>query len=187
MDCGSNLQDVSSSPPRINSIISTKSHSAKSSLTTSFSCVVVLAGLRLTRRWNQTGQKFAGEPDIARTFLAEHTTLLWALVFAMYMWNCYSLSSTGFPHLPRSIAKGISQLLVVMAAAFKVAFTHEDAPELLDWAASKVAELTTGFSLITRARGVFIGIGLALAQVIGAEYLAEIRRHRFGTFKSLYC
>ncbi|KAL5351814.1 major facilitator superfamily transporter protein [Pseudogymnoascus australis] len=159
---------------------------AKSSLTTSFSCVVVLAGLRLTRRWNQTGQKFAGEPDIARTFLAEHTTLLWALVFAMYMWNCYSLSSTGFPHLPRSIAKGISQLLVVMAAAFKVAFTHEDAPELLDWAASKVAELTTGFSLITRARGVFIGIGLALAQVIGAEYLAEVRRHRFASTRTIH-
>lgn len=100
----------------------------------------------------------------------------------MYMWNCYSLSSAGFPHLPRSIAKGVSQFLVVMSAAFKVAFTHEDAPELLDWTASKIAELTTGFSLVTRARGVFIGIALALAQTIGAEYLAAVRRHRFGTF-----
>ncbi|KFY48013.1 hypothetical protein V495_01682 [Pseudogymnoascus sp. VKM F-4514 (FW-929)] len=159
---------------------------ARNSLTTSFSCVVVLAGLRLTRRWNQTGQKFAGEPDIARTFLAEHTTLLWALVFAMYMWNCYSLTSTGFPHLPRSIAKGASQLVVVMAAAFKVAFTHEDAPELLDWTANKVAELTTGFSLVTRARGVFIGIALALAQTIGAEYMSGFRRHRFATTRTIH-
>ncbi|OBT48294.1 hypothetical protein VE00_01172 [Pseudogymnoascus sp. WSF 3629] len=159
---------------------------AKSSLTTSFSCVVVLAGLRFTRRWNQTGQKFAGEPDIARTFLAEHTTFLWALVFAMYMWNCYSLSSTGFPHLPRSIAKGVSQFLAVMAAAFKVAFTHEDAPELLDWTASKVAELTTGFSLVARARGVFIGIALALAQTIGAEYFSAVRRHRFTSTRTIH-
>lgn len=73
-----------------------------------------------------------------------------------------------------------------MAAAFKVAFTHEDAPELLDWTANKVAELTTGFSLVTRARGVFIGIALALAQVIGAEYLSEFRRHRFGMFRLPY-
>jgi ethanolaminephosphotransferase len=101
----------------------------------------------------------------------------------MYMWNCYSLSSTGFPHLPRSIAKGVSQFLAVMAAAFKVAFTHEDAPELLDWTASKVAELTTGFSLVARARGVFIGIALALAQTIGAEYFSAVRRHRFSMFK----
>ncbi|KFY35987.1 hypothetical protein V494_05418 [Pseudogymnoascus sp. VKM F-4513 (FW-928)] len=159
---------------------------AKNSLTTSFSCVVVLVGLRFTRRWNQTGQKFAGEPDIARTFLAEHTTFLWALVFAMYMWNCYSLSSTGFPHLPRSIAKGVAQFLAVMSAAFKVAFTHEDAPELLDWAASKVAELTTGFSLVARARGVFIGIALALAQTIGAEYMANVRRHRFASTRTIH-
>ena len=74
-----------------------------------------------------------------------------------------------------------------MAAAFKVAFTHEDAPELLDWTANKVAELTTGFSLVTRARGVFIGIALALAQTIGAEYLAEVRRHRFGMSRLPLC
>ena len=162
--------------------MSTKSNSARRSYTTAFGCVVVLAGLRLTRRWNQTGQKYAGEPDIARTFLTEHTTILWALVVAMYLWNCYSLATTGFPHLPRPIAKGASQVLMLLALTFKVAFTHEDAPELLDWAANKVVELSTGFSLVMRARAVFIGIGFALAQTIGAEFWAKFRRHRFGLF-----
>lgn len=76
---------------------------------------------------------------------------------------------------------------MLLAVTFKLAFTHEDAPELLDWAANKVVELTTGFSLVSRARAVFIGIGLALAQVIVAELLTKFRRHRFGKISFPSC
>jgi ethanolaminephosphotransferase len=151
----------------------------KKSYTTAFSTLVILLGLRIARRWNQTGQKFVGEPDIGRTFLSEHTTFLWSLILAAYFWNCYSLASNGFPHLPRKIARAVSQILMLLAATFKLAFTHEDAPELLDWAANKIVELTAGWSLVFRARAVYIGVGLALAQAIGSELWTKFRRHRF--------
>lgn len=72
--------------------------------------------------------------------------------------------------------------MMLLALTFKVAFTHEDAPELLDWTANRVVEVTEGFSLVTRARCVFIGIGLALAQTIGGEFMSKFRRYRFGKF-----
>ncbi|KAF3207428.1 major facilitator super transporter protein [Orbilia oligospora] len=46
--------------------------------------MILLVLLRLTRRWNQTGQKHAGAPDITNTFLTNNPTILWALVFFSY-------------------------------------------------------------------------------------------------------
>lgn len=143
------------------------------------SVLVVLFGIRVARRWNQSGQKFVGEPDIAHSFLSRHATFLWVSVLAMYIWNCYSLGSSGFPHLPRKIARAISQILMLLAVTFKLAFTHEDAPELLDWAANMVVEKTTGWSLLLRARAVYIGFALALGFVIIPEFATKLRRHRF--------
>jgi ethanolaminephosphotransferase len=146
---------------------------------------IALAALRITRRWNQTGQKFAGEPDIARTFLSQHTTLLWILIVATYACNCYQLAQKGFPTLSRSLARPIAVVLTILALTFKLAFEHEDSPELLDWTATRLVELTTGPSLVFRARAVFIGIALALSYTIGIKFVQDTRGDRIG--RNLIC
>lgn len=128
-----------------------------------------LAGLRLTRRWNQTGQKLAGEPDIARNFLTEHNYFLWDVVGLTYLWNNQSLSSRGFPTLPRLGVRVCVAGLLISAVTFKTAFTVEDAPELVAGLAAKISDLTAGIPLVTRARVVLGAIGLAMAYTVRFE------------------
>jgi len=70
-------------------------------------------------------------------------------------------------------------VLLIISIDFKFAFTLEDAPELMQSFTMIPALLTTltGYlSLVTRARGVFLGIGLALFQTIWTELSAKKRR-----------
>jgi ethanolaminephosphotransferase len=129
------------------------------------------------RRWNQTGQKFAGEPDIARTFLAEHNEFLWVLIGFTYFWTGSTLARSGFPRLPRSAAAAVSTLLSVVAISFKLAFTNEDAPEQLGVLAHTALSLTPGGSLVTKARLVFWGIGIAAVHTISSELFFDRRRN----------
>ncbi|TAQ89779.1 hypothetical protein B7494_g1852 [Chlorociboria aeruginascens] len=87
--------------------------------------------LLFARRWNQTGQKFAGEPDIARKFLFDHNLTLWYLVGATYLWNLKSLANQGFPELPQLLSGALFTALTTAAVTFKFAFTNEDSPELM--------------------------------------------------------
>lgn len=123
--------------------------------------------LRTIRRWNQTGQKYAGEPDIARTFLAEHNIVLWTLVGITYAWVATCLVKDGFPGVPRSNVIPSVLALMFFAVSFKVAFTVEDAPELLKGidSASFLA-VTQRFDLVTKARFVFLCVGLLAVLVI---------------------
>jgi ethanolaminephosphotransferase len=132
--------------------------------------LLLLAALRITRRWNQTGQKFAGESDIARTILSSHTELLWSLIGATYLWNTYSLATTGFPRLSRQPAIALSAVLLILALSFKTAFTNEDAPELMGVWAKFVVDSTAGWDLVSRARTVFHSVGICLAFIIGCEF-----------------
>ncbi|KAJ5279897.1 GPI ethanolamine phosphate transferase 2 [Penicillium angulare] len=88
----------------------------------------LIACHRVLRRWNQTGQKFTAEPDIARSFLPIHPPVFWILVALTYM-----DASRGF--LQSMPSAGISRLgaLIVptMAFMFKLNFVANDSPELL--------------------------------------------------------
>jgi ethanolaminephosphotransferase len=53
--------------------------------------------------------------------------------------------------------------LTLAGFSFKLAFTNEDAPELVVGAAKRIVDLTPGFSLVARAQAVFIGLGAATA------------------------
>lgn len=150
------------------------------SRTTATSIIVTILLLRIVRRWNQTGQKFAGAPDIAHGFLAKHTSLLWVMVLGTYLWNCLALND-GFPHAPKQFSKAGSQALLLLAFTFKLAFTHEDAPEMLDWTANKVYSVIGEFSLLQRARVLYLAIFVALAYAVGSEIMAVTKRHRVGT------
>ncbi|KAH6684162.1 GPI ethanolamine phosphate transferas-like protein 2 [Halenospora varia] len=134
------------------------------------SALVILAITRIARRWNQTGQKFAGEPDIARTFFFEHRMFFWTLVTLTYLWNLQSITIKAFPRFPQIVAGAIATTLATAAVMFKLAFTHEDSPELLTGFAKKMADNESGVSLVTRARIVFIGIGITLFYTIGSGF-----------------
>jgi len=147
----------------------------------------LLAALRIVRRWNQTGQKFAGEPDIARTFLSSHTELLWFLITAAYLWNANSLMQTGFPRLNGQSTTALAITLGLLAITFKLAFTNEDAPELIGSRAKTILDFTAGWDLITRARIVFQTIAICLVFTIGCELFYSTKDiPGFRNSKSLY-
>ncbi|RYC66046.1 hypothetical protein CHU98_g140 [Xylaria longipes] len=118
-----------------------------------------LGAIRLTRSWNQTGQKFAGEPDIVTTFLLPNPALLWALVWAAYFLVSRELLND-LDGIPTVISGSIVAGVVTSAVSFKLTFTRQDAPELVVGLARILADFFDGPSLVTQARAVFMGIGL---------------------------
>ncbi|ODA82694.1 hypothetical protein RJ55_01202 [Drechmeria coniospora] len=108
-------------------------------ISTAVSYILALLALRLTRGWNQTGQKFAGEPDIVKTFLVPFPQLL---------------------GLPFIVATSLTSILASAAFTFKLAFTVEDSPELVVGWLKTAIERFEGQSLLSRARVVFAVIAL---------------------------
>lgn len=142
---------------------------------------MALLSLRIIRGWNQTGQKFAGESDIVKRFITSDPSLLWFLVGATYLWIhreiIYSLSS-----IPRSVRYSGATGLVLAGITFKVAFTNEDAPELVVGSARTLldVDLAKGAPLITRAKTVFIGLGFAAVVAVVMAFMAKNKRRRSG-------
>ena len=114
--------------------------------------------LRVTRRWNQTGQKFAGEPDIAKSFLPLHNSILWGAVLTTYFDILQRLSRRGLRHAPTQISSIVAITLCLAAFSFKVSFTNADAPELVQGFSLALLEGLEDISLVTQARTVFLGI-----------------------------
>lgn len=130
----------------------------------------LLAILRLVRRWNQTGQKFAGEPDIARTFFPAHNFVLWVAVSATFLDITYRLSQRGLRQLAPWLARLFSITMCLTAYLFKVTFTNAEAPELLRDIPIPMRRQLEHMPLLTLARAVFLGIGLALGYNGALEY-----------------
>ncbi len=127
--------------------------------------------LRVLRAWNQTGQKHAGEPDIAKTFLLNHNFLLWALVLGTYINVVQRLSRRAVPWASRQLSTASACALGIAALGFKVAFTKADAPELLNGLERFVLRPMEEASLVAQARAVFASIGiLSLLTVSPAMY-----------------
>lgn len=118
-----------------------------------------LGMMKLTRSWNQTGQKFAGEPDIVTAFLLPNPTLLWTLVWSTYLLVSRELLSN-LDGVPTVISGSVVAGVVTSAVSFKLTFTKQDAPEVVVGFARFFADLFDGPSLVTQARAVFMGIGL---------------------------
>ena len=129
--------------------------------------VPLLAILRVIRVWNQTGQKHAGEPDIAKTLLPAHTSVLWWLVLATYLDVVQRLSRRALPWTSRRVSFAASLALGLTALSFKVNFTKADAPELLDGLhLFFFLRPMNEASLIAQARALFIGITALLSMSI---------------------
>jgi ethanolaminephosphotransferase len=112
---------------------------------------------RILRRWNQTGQKFAAEPDIARTFFSSHPAIFWGLMILTYFdAGCHLFRSLPSTALLRSGAL----MLTALAFLFKVNFVTADSPELLvgSFVSRAVGTWPDSFSLVWQARVVFGGL-----------------------------
>lgn len=134
---------------------------------------VILTVIRIIRGWNQAGQKFAGEPDIVKIAIAPNPTFLWYLIIATYTMLTGQLLLE-FQGLSNAISFALIASLIGSAASFKVAFTNEDAPELVNGLVKPFLELMQGPSLVSRARAVFMGLGLS--SIYPAYLLATDRR-----------
>ncbi|KAI9824815.1 MAG: major facilitator super transporter protein [Phylliscum demangeonii] len=135
-----------------------------------WSILLILVGVRITRRWNQTGQKFAGERDIVKS-LQSHNLVLWALVMATYLDLGRRICQRGLRRQPFPVAFIVAVSLVLAALGFKLCYTSAEAPELLrGFPAVVLAAADHTGSLLTQARAVFLGITLALSYGLVTEW-----------------
>lgn len=123
----------------------------------------LLAVLRAARAWNQTGQKHAGEPDVARTILPAHHFILWLLVLATYIDVVQRLARRAVPWASRHLSSAASFALGIAALGFKVAFTKADGPELLEGLQFFVLRPTEEASLVGQARAFFSSNAIMMA------------------------
>ena len=152
---------------------------------------------RVIRRWNQTGQKFAGADDIVTSgiFHGNNSIWLWVLVGATYLDVTNRISK----HIARSVVTLSNPLfrkqmdpqpldhhrvigaLVALplcgtAFVFKLAFTAKDAPELTYSITPSLMAWVEALNLVSLARMVFGGIALSFAWILYAEYQRSMRR-----------
>ncbi|OKL56752.1 hypothetical protein UA08_07882 [Talaromyces atroroseus] len=122
---------------------------------------------RIVRRWNQTGQKFAGEPDIVHFLASSQPRLLWVFILLTYMANCRGLiRSTPFGNklsLSNALWTVLSVVVSTAALVFKLSFTAADAPEILDPFMLKATEPEFRTTLVIQARLAFLGIAMIVA------------------------
>jgi ethanolamine phosphate transferase 2 subunit G len=116
--------------------------------------------LRITRSWNQTGQKYAGNPDIVKSFLLPEPGMLWLLLSVTYILVSFRILPC-LEGLPYVVSTGLTSLLISTALSFKLAFTVEDAPELVVGVAKVLHSMFQGQSLLFRARLVFALISVS--------------------------
>lgn len=120
--------------------------------------LVALLAIRIIRSWNQTGQKFAGEPDIVKIFVHKYPEALWMIALAMYG-IAWSRMLPHFEGVPFVLTTSVTSVLLSSAFTFKLAFTAADAPELIVGFAKTINDRFEGQSLLWRARVVFICLG----------------------------
>lgn len=135
------------------------------------SSLALLTLHRVATRWNQTGQKFAGAPDISRDFFPSHHLLLWALVMATYAstgWKLYHLAQTNSLF---GIASASALTALVPAFVFKLNFAQADTPELVNGFAAGLRGLTARFGLVALARATFYPLGVALVTITAYSLL----------------
>jgi ethanolamine phosphate transferase 2 subunit G len=132
--------------------------------------VVVLVLLRIARRYNQTGQKHAGAPDIVHSTLLTDPYTLWTLIGLTYAELAVSLKTDFMgnspkvgPRVPDYTALqllGMSGAASIgsLAFAFKLAFTSRDAPELLEGLIPGLEQWLEDVPLVALARMVFVSL-----------------------------
>jgi ethanolaminephosphotransferase len=128
---------------------------------------VLLSVHRFAVRWNQTGQKHAGAPDIVHTFFPRAVVLLWILILSAYAHVGLQLvrrSTAGL--MPSELGAALVALAVAAAVVFKLNFTQADAPELVQGLAERIRAWTQAYDLILQARVAFGLLGVLTVVVV---------------------
>lgn len=144
---------------------------------------------RVTQRWNQTGQKLAGAPDIVHDMMLPYPILLWTLITATYSTLLYRIGNQVSYHLKAGVTVGTAcaLMLCIPAFAFKLGFTARDAPELLSWLGPSAISSLEQLPLVGSARLIFLTVGSEILWALCSRfsYSKEERimrrgRHRWG-------
>ena len=156
---------------------------------------------RVIRRWNQTGQKYSGAPDVVTSgiFHGNNSLFLWVLIGATYL----DVTNRVSRHIARSVV-GLSNplyrkqvdpqpldhhrvtgTLITLplcgtAFIFKLAFTVKDAPELTYAITPSLMAWVETLDLVNLARTVFGGVALAFTWIVFAEWQRSSRRAKRG-------
>lgn len=137
--------------------------------------IVLGASHRLMRRWNQTGQKFAAEPDIARVYFPGHQSSLWILVGLTYA-GVYLQLVNGFS--PSWMSRLLCLSVTATSFMFKLVFAESESPELLNETVfGDIATLLRGMSLVIYARIAMAGIAILLLSTAFAKTNGKLRRN----------
>lgn len=132
---------------------------------------------RLAIRWNQTGQKHAGDPDVVHTIFPEHHNFMWILVLITYVANCVLLHTRTLAGIMMTEFLVFTEVsLTFLAIVFKLNFTQADAPELVQGLATLLREYSEPFSLVEQAWAVFALLAVATMLVV----TLSIRKGRAG-------
>lgn len=120
-----------------------------------------MTALRVLRRWNQSGQKYAGSPDIA-LLLRQHPESLALLDLLTYVVMAYDLCTS----LPIPSATPQILALVLATGLFKLIFTFNDAPELFGATAPVMQSLSSRLpGLVALSQIVFVLCGVYILTV----------------------
>ena len=148
---------------------------------------IILLVFGITRRWKQTGQKYATDPDLVSDVLTPLPWLLWTVLIATYAVVSSDLSNRASRWM-NSRHLGLLPVLVVMSALiFKVAFTAADAPELVKNVTimQPLLAFTWKYPLVSIARVAFFGFAqLALCNLY-FEAPWKSRQHLLSCMKGL--
>ncbi|EMD67743.1 hypothetical protein COCSADRAFT_111827 [Bipolaris sorokiniana ND90Pr] len=163
--------------------------------------IMALAVHRIIRRWNQTGQKYAGADDIVNSglFHGRYSAILWIFIGVTYMDLTIRLAR----HVARSVATfdsdqkartvelestdqhrllGTIAVLPLCGTAFvfKLAFTAKDAPEMTSGINADLMAKIDTLELVGLARMVFGGVLLSGVWIAFAEWTRSNRRKARG-------
>lgn len=130
--------------------------------------------MRVIRRWNQTGQKHAGGPDIVNFICSTNPNLLWLLVLVAYVDAARRLSRCGLPLASRKISFAVFLSLCFAALIFKIEFTYTDAPELFIGLPKFLIESAGKTSLVVHCRIIFLVIGAILSGSVFAKVYCKL-------------
>ncbi|KAJ4527634.1 major facilitator super transporter protein [Exophiala dermatitidis] len=133
----------------------------------------------VVRRWRQTGQKYAGGPDLLSELVTPYPWLLWTLVVLTYVQLTVNLSQKTSTWVNVRQMGLLPVLVSISAFLFKIAFTAADAPELLqDFPLfDALVGFVSRYPLVNLARVVFIGLAHLLLCAIYYETPWKSARH----------
>ena len=152
-----------------------RAQGSRDRLKTATAGLILLSTHRLAVRWNQTGQKHAGEPDIVHAIFPAYHIVMWLLILMAYVANGWLLHNRTFAgiFIPELTAFAI-MTLVVLGIVFKLNFTQADAPELVQGLALRIREWSEPFSLVMQARAVFAALAVSAVTVVLLS-IAQVR------------